>query len=163
MGPIADTHKLYKAAKERCENPENPRYPICGGKGIKFLLPPFAEFIQILGTRPARHRLARLDPTKDYVLENVKWEFDARIPIKEFKHPVCASCKTPLKNGACPTDGPDCNHWKRRQPAVLARRAEQEPDERMAGADATPEALAARRAALLKRFRIAWHEKEVSK
>src|ERR1035437_789764 len=114
-GVIADTHQLYRAAKARCENPENSRYPLCGGLGIKFLLPPFEEFIVILGTRPQRHRLARIDPQGNYEMKNVRWEFDPCIPIKEFKRPVCKVCAALLQSGACPTDGPDCNPWRRKK------------------------------------------------
>jgi hypothetical protein len=104
MGPIADTHRTYNRTKNRCEF-----------LGITCSLPPFAEFLHTLGTRPARHILTRIDEKGIFEIGNVRWTLDERLPIKEFKQPLCPACQTPLVSGACPTPGPDCNAWKKTQ------------------------------------------------
>ena len=85
MGPIGDTHRSYNAARRRCDNPTSPHYAGFGGAGIKFLLPPFQEFVAILGTKPAQYRLSRIDSTKNYEIGNVEWRFDPKIPVKRLR------------------------------------------------------------------------------
>jgi hypothetical protein len=81
-GPIGLTRRSYNSARERCNDPSSPHYAMFGGAGIKFLLPPFEEFVAILGTKPAQSRLSRIDPAKDYEIGNVEWKFDPKIPVR---------------------------------------------------------------------------------
>jgi hypothetical protein len=63
----------YKGARHRCNDPHNPGYRYYGGRGILFLLPPFAEFLAILGERPVGYELDRIDPLGHYEIGNVRW------------------------------------------------------------------------------------------
>jgi hypothetical protein len=83
LGPVGLTRRSYNSARERCTNPSSPHYAMFGGAGIRFLLPPFEEFVRVLGTKPAQHRLSRIDPQGHYELKNVQWKFDPKIPARE--------------------------------------------------------------------------------
>jgi hypothetical protein len=66
-------YRSYCKAKARCENPDNPRYYAYGGRGIRFLLPPFPEFYAAMGERPLGFEFDRIDPEGHYELSNVRW------------------------------------------------------------------------------------------
>lgn len=67
-------YKSYMSAKARCENPNNIGYKTYGGKGIKFQLPPFEEFIKIVGLKPnPSYTLDRINNNENYTIENVRW------------------------------------------------------------------------------------------
>jgi hypothetical protein len=63
----------YYNAKARCNNPQNPAYRHYGGRGIKFLLPPFPEFYRAMGPRPKGMSLDRIDNDGHYELSNIRW------------------------------------------------------------------------------------------
>lgn len=68
-------YRSYHAAKNRCTNPDATVYKDYGGRGIKFLLPDFPEFLDFLGPKPTpQHSLDRF-PNNDghYELHNVRW------------------------------------------------------------------------------------------
>jgi hypothetical protein len=145
MGPIGDTHKLYNNARSRCEDPANPRYPICGGLGVKFLLPDFEVFLRVLGTRPARHVLARIDEKGNFEMKNVKWEFSERIPLKVRPSEEEVKERGRLKRLEKPL-GPENGRWRAAPaPAIADSLGNQ------SGTDATPEAASQRRSAAVKR------------
>ncbi len=63
----------YHSAKQRCTNPNKVTYKYYGGRGIKFLLPPFAEFLAAIGPCPQDMELDRIDNDGNYEISNVRW------------------------------------------------------------------------------------------
>ncbi len=63
----------YHNAKQRCTNPNHPRYKDWGGRGIEFKFKSFTEFLQCLGPRPVKHSLDRIDNNGHYEVSNVQW------------------------------------------------------------------------------------------
>jgi hypothetical protein len=66
-------YQAYHDAKRRCENLRHPDFAEYGGRGIRFLLKDFAEFIKELGKRPKGRMLDRKDNNKHYALGNIRW------------------------------------------------------------------------------------------
>lgn len=75
-------HQLYPTwalMLQRCENPDFPKYPRYGGRGIKVCerwhdVVLFIEDIEReLGTRPDRHTLDRVNNDGNYEPGNVRW------------------------------------------------------------------------------------------
>ena len=67
-------YHAYQDAKYRCSNPNNPRYPWYGKRGINFKFGSFEEFFNELGHRPSKnHSLDRIDNEGDYEPGNVRW------------------------------------------------------------------------------------------
>lgn len=67
-------YNSYSAAKARCTNPNGARWQRYGGRGIEFRLPPFEEFIAIIGPKPTpRHSIHRINNDGHYEIGNVKW------------------------------------------------------------------------------------------
>ncbi len=69
-------YRSYAAAKSRCNNPNNNKYPSYGGRGIKFLFESFEHFYAELGPRPEPKYLFsidRLDSSGHYEPGNVRW------------------------------------------------------------------------------------------
>jgi hypothetical protein len=96
-GPLGETRDIYNRIRKSCDEPTFIHYAEFGGKGVKFELPPFEEFLFILGTRPARHRLVRIDDTKNYEIGNVRWELDEKIPVKVWLSAEQIEAKRKLK------------------------------------------------------------------
>jgi len=70
------THNSWRAAKERCHNPQSSKYPFYGGVGITMCdrwRNSFAEFLVDMGERPQGHTLDRIDQCKGYEPGNVRW------------------------------------------------------------------------------------------
>jgi hypothetical protein len=63
-------YRAYVKAKTRCMTPKNPQY--CGARGIEFLLPPFAMFLELLGRARGRV-LDRIDRNGHFEIGNVYW------------------------------------------------------------------------------------------
>lgn len=80
------THGLSKtpeyhawfAARFRCTNPNYEKFHNYGGRGIKFLLPDFAEFLAHIGPRPGKeYSLDRINnKTGHYEIGNIRWATD---------------------------------------------------------------------------------------
>lgn len=71
-------YRAYHDAKQRCSNPKHPRYLDWGGRGIKFLLPSFQEFIAYLGKAPKGSSIDRIDNDGDYQINNIRWSSKAQ-------------------------------------------------------------------------------------
>lgn len=64
----------YKGAKSRCRNEKHKDFSYYGGRGIKFLLPRFQEFWQIMGDSWFKGAsIDRIDVNGDYEIGNVRW------------------------------------------------------------------------------------------
>jgi len=66
-------YKAYKNARNRCFNPNNPRFSDYGGRGIKFLFTSFQQFFIELGSKPKGLSLDRIDNNGNYEPGNVRW------------------------------------------------------------------------------------------
>jgi hypothetical protein len=66
-------YKSFRAAKDRCNNPNLKSYKDYGDRGIKFLFSSFEEFYNELGERPQGMTLDRIDTNGHYQVGNVKW------------------------------------------------------------------------------------------
>lgn len=67
-------YRAYGGAKNRCENPQCPKYPNYGGRGIQFRFASFEEFYAVLGDRPSpQHSIDRIDVNGHYESGNVRW------------------------------------------------------------------------------------------
>lgn len=73
--------KAYIGAKQRCYNPNNKRYYMWGGRGIRVCdrwLEGFVNFFEDMGSRPsAQHSLDRINVDGDYCKENCRWATSA--------------------------------------------------------------------------------------
>jgi hypothetical protein len=67
------TYSSYRAAKKRCQNPNDPSYADYGGRGIKFLYASFEDFLDDLGERPLGTTLERCDNDGHYAAGCCRW------------------------------------------------------------------------------------------
>ena len=86
-------HKLYYTyfyIRNQCYNVNHKNYPKVGGMGIKVCdrwLEDGFNFFNDVGNRPSeKHRLIRIDTTKDFEPNNVKWD-DECLPYNFQKKP----------------------------------------------------------------------------
>ena len=66
-------YQAYHAAKHRCTNKNSTSWSNYGGRGIKFDLKSFDEFIEHLGPCPEGWTIEREDNDGDYAIGNIKW------------------------------------------------------------------------------------------
>lgn len=69
--------RAWKGMRQRCNNPNNPRYPLYGGRGIKVCdrwQGSFQAFLEDMGERPAEGwSLDRIDVNGNYERTNCRW------------------------------------------------------------------------------------------
>jgi hypothetical protein len=76
QGGDSPTYRSWNAARSRCFNPKNNRYPLYGGRGIGMCeawRSNFDAFLADMGERPAGKTLDRVDTNADYGPDNCKW------------------------------------------------------------------------------------------
>jgi hypothetical protein len=83
------THKSFRQAKRRCNDPRSPSYASYGGRGIKFLLPSWQELEAAIGPRPDGFTLDRINSNGNYEIGNVKWS-DATEQNRNRRNVVCS-------------------------------------------------------------------------
>lgn len=70
-------YRCFMNIISRCNNPNHPRYPDYGGRGIKCHFENFEAFAREVGLRPSSgHSIDRIDNDKGYEKGNVKWSTD---------------------------------------------------------------------------------------
>jgi len=69
------THRTWKAMRNRCNNPNTPRYKDYGGRGITVCerWDKFENFLIDMGERPEGMSIDRVDNNKGYSKSNCKW------------------------------------------------------------------------------------------
>jgi hypothetical protein len=75
-GSDSPEYSAWKAMRQRCLNPKNPRYDSYGGRGITVCdeWRHFIGFLQDMGQRPSpSHSLERRDNDGNYTKENCMW------------------------------------------------------------------------------------------
>lgn len=72
-GSQSSEYGSYRAAKCRCQNPNDPAWKNYGGRGIEFRFKSFQEFYAHIGHRPEGLTLDRIDNDGHYEVDNVRW------------------------------------------------------------------------------------------
>lgn len=75
-GKHQSIYKIWSNIKQRCFNPDNPRYKDYGGRGVIMCdrwRDSFEEFFSYVGDRPKGKSLDRIDNNGNYEPGNVRW------------------------------------------------------------------------------------------
>jgi hypothetical protein len=81
-------YRAWRCIKGRCYNPSDPRYPNCGGQGIKMYRPwrsNFLAFLRDLGPASPNTILKRLDLDRDFEPGNCCWQLRSKRKTKRPK------------------------------------------------------------------------------
>jgi hypothetical protein len=63
----------FNNAKQRCQNPNHPKFQHFGARGISVLFRDFSHFLEDIGPRPEGTVLGRKDNDGNYEPGNVRW------------------------------------------------------------------------------------------
>jgi hypothetical protein len=81
-------YRAWSNAQQKCSNPRSAAYARNGGRGIK-LCPEwrydFTRFFADMGRCPDRSSLVRLNPDKDFSIENCRWSKSKRGQVYEYR------------------------------------------------------------------------------
>jgi hypothetical protein len=73
-GGFSPEYNAYRAAKERCNNPNHVKYSYYGGRGIQFKFTSFEDFLAEVGRKPSpKHTIDRIDTNGHYEVGNIRW------------------------------------------------------------------------------------------
>jgi hypothetical protein len=89
---VTPEYMAYVDARRRCKQPSRKQYRFYGGRGIKFLFTDFDEFYSVLGKRPEKHSLDRIDNNGHYSPDNVKWSTQSE-QNKNRRKEILNKCK----------------------------------------------------------------------
>lgn len=68
-------YKVWKGIRQRCNNPNNPKYYRYGARGIRCLWDSFEKFIVDMGFRPSsKHSIGRRNNNGNYCKKNCEWQ-----------------------------------------------------------------------------------------
>jgi hypothetical protein len=83
----------FNNAKQRCQNPNHPKYPHFGARGICVLFRDFMHFLHDIGPKPAGMVLGRKDNDGHYEPGNVRWA----TPSRRFRRLKVTRIPAPFK------------------------------------------------------------------
>jgi hypothetical protein len=96
-------YQAYHQAQARCTNPNHPSWPNYGGRGIRFELTSFEEFLEAVGRRPSpKHSLDRIDVNGPYAIWNLRWALgDVQMANRRPEQRKCYECGQNLRWCVC--------------------------------------------------------------
>jgi hypothetical protein len=99
-GKPTPEYAAYCQAKNRCTNPNHPRYKDYGGRDIRFLFTSFGQFLAEVGLRPEGrfpsgrplYSLHRIDNDGNYEPGNVRWATAKEQQAPGAHRRTCPTC-----------------------------------------------------------------------
>ena len=66
-------YRVFNSAWHRCNTTSHPDYHNYGGRGIRMLLNSYLDIIDLIGYRPPKHSIDRIDNDGNYEKGNIRW------------------------------------------------------------------------------------------